>query len=120
MKYFIYAAEGVYQGLHGIEDYRLIDVDDYDTAATYGEELSMSVMEDYSVIEEDLEESAAEMYERDSEEYDDYLNMLIRENIYYIIYALRDEYADMTEEEVCDKIYQSSINTFIETYCEEA
>ncbi|MBR4314330.1 MAG: hypothetical protein IKP66_05415 [Lachnospiraceae bacterium] len=120
MKYFIYAAENMYQGLHGMEDYRLIDTDDYDTAVAEAIDMSISVMEDYSSIMEDLEDTAAEMYERDSEEYDEYLDELTRENTYYIIYTLKDEYKDMTDEEMYNKVYQSSVDTFIETYCEEA
>lgn len=120
MKYFIYAAENMYQGLHGMEDYRLIDTDDYDTALAEAIDMSISVMESYPSITEDLEDTAAEVYERDSEEYDKYLNELIRENTYFMIYVLRDEYKDMTDEEIYNKVYQSSVDTFIETYCEEA
>lgn len=119
MKYFIYAAEDMYQGLHGMEDYLLID-SDYDTAVAEAENLSMSVMESYPSIMEDIEDTAKEVYEKDSEEYDDYLNELIRENIYYIIYALQDEYEDMDEDEVYHKVQQLGIDEFIETYCEEA
>ena len=119
MKYFIYAAEGMYQGLHGMEDYCLIDTDDFDIVVGEAEGMSISVMEDYSSIMEDLEDTAAKVYERDSEEYEDYLDALIRENMYYIIYALSDEYADITEEEVHNKVNQLGIDEFIETYCEE-
>jgi len=120
MKYFLYAAENMYQGLHGIEDYCLIDTDDYDTAVSEAEDMSISVMESYSSIMEDLEDTAAEVYERDSEEYDEYLDELMRENTYYIIYVLQDEYEDMTDKEVYDKVNELGIDEFIETYCEEA
>jgi len=120
MKYFIYAAEGMYQGLHGMEDYRLIDTDDYDTALDAAIDMSISVMESYSSIMEDLEDTAAEVYERDSEEYDKYLDELMRENTYFIIYALQDGYEDMTDKEVYDKVNELGIDEFIETYCEEA
>ena len=120
MKYFIYAAENMYQGLHGIEDYRLIDTDDYDTAVAEAIDMSISVMESYSSIMEDFEDTAAKVYEIDSEEYDYYLDELMQENIYYIIYTLKDEYKDMDEENVYDKVNQLGIDEFVETYCEEA
>jgi hypothetical protein len=44
----------------------------------------------------------------------------MRENMYYIIYALQDEYEDMTDKEVYDKVNELGIDEFIETYCEEA
>ena len=118
MKYFIYAAENMYQGLYGMEDYCFIDTDDYDIAVCEAEGLSMSVIENYFM--EELEDTAAEMYERDSKEYNEYLDELIRENIYFIIYVLQDEYEDMTEKEVHDKVNQLGIAEFIETYCEDA
>lgn len=119
MKYFIYAAENMYQGLHGMEDYRLIDTDDYDTVVAEAIDMSISVMESYSSIMEDLEETAEKVYERDSEEYEDYLDGLMQENTYYVIYALQDEYEDMDDENVYDKVQHLGIDEFIETYCEE-
>ena len=47
MYYFIYAKEGMYEGLHGIYDYGLYDASSYEDACNTAEEMSRDVIDSY-------------------------------------------------------------------------
>ena len=47
MYYFIYAKEGMYEGLHGIYDYTLYDAASYEDACDTAEGMSRDVIDSY-------------------------------------------------------------------------
>lgn len=82
--YYISGKDNLYQGLHGMQDSRIVLCDDDDEAIEWAKELSYDVMESYSNIYEDLEERVVERcaeecvyYKDDGSEVD-----RIREEVY--------------------------------------
>ena len=102
-RYFIYAYDEMYNGLHGMYDYRF-DFCSLDSAESYGYEMSYNVIESYSDIYESLydEDSTAEEMEE-----------AIQEDIAYEVWELRDDAPSFEELEEMDLDPQS----YIDEYC---
>lgn len=102
-RYFIYAYEEFYSGLHGIYDYRF-DECTLHQAESQGHEMSYEVIESYSyLLEEICGEDATE------EEIDE----AIQEDIAYEIWELRDDAPSFEELEEMNLDPQS----YIDEYC---
>ena len=102
-RYFIYAYDVMYNGLHGMYDYRF-DFCSLDSAESYGYEMSYDVIESYSDIYESLydEDSTAEEMEE-----------AIQEDIAYEVWELRDDAPSFEELEEMNLDPQS----YIDEYC---
>ena len=102
-RYFIYAYDEFYGGLHGIYDY---DFDEctFQQAEGRGYEMSYNLIESYSFIQEELcsEDATEEEIEEAIEEY-----------IVYEIWELKDDAPSFIELEVMNLDPQS----YIEEYC---
>ena len=53
MRVYIYATEGIYQGLHGIYNCQVVDVNDIEEANDYGYEMAYNVAESFGLNDED-------------------------------------------------------------------
>ena len=126
MLYFIYAKEGLYEGLHGVYDYGLYDCDSYKNACDIGAELSREVIDAY-IRPEDSYYSSEDYCEdngysgwRDEYE-DDYfeaLDEVINDNyLSYEVWPLKD---GVTEEDYI-KWQKENMEPrdFIKRYCRE-
>lgn len=102
-RYFIYAYEGRYCGLHGIYDYCFSECT-FQDAEAYGYEMSYSVIESYSFILDEL-------YDEDTPEEE--INEAIQEDIVYEIWELRDDAPSFKELEAMNLDPQS----YIDDYC---
>lgn len=116
-KWLLYACENQYGGLHGIEDYTVIETpDDWDEDFIYSEyipEMSEQVMESYGNIMDDL----VNREDCDSEEeYDDALSYAIQENICGYVAQVRDDVKESAEK--LDRILcRLGHKLFREKYC---
>lgn len=97
--YFIYAAENMYQGLHGMYDYAIEEAESRDDLEAEAIGMSYDVMDSYGEISERLRSDAEEEMEfRDYEEedYDNELEAILDElyesNVYYYIVKLNPQY----------------------------
>ncbi len=98
--YLIYAAEGKYQGLHGMYNMDVVWCEDDNEADEYGCQMSYEVMESYSEIEDSLQEEAMELISDGWDEVEAY-EEVARDNVYYTWCVLNDshtyeEYREMT------------------------
>lgn len=101
MKVFIYATEGLYQGLHGIYSQDVVEVDDIEEAKQIAIEMSDSLISDFG-LEEEYEDS----------------NFDIEYNC--LVYSIRYEYENAyTCAELSDIAYNEGYEYFIEKYCGE-
>lgn len=102
MKVFIYATEGIYQGLHGISNQCVVEIKDIKEANEIGQEMAESLVEEYG-LEDEYEDDDAYMF--DSE-------------FNWNIYKIRDNVTESVEE--LDNIAcREGHEIFIEEYCEE-
>ena len=102
-RYFIYAYDEMYNGLHGMYDYRF-DFCSLKSAESYGYEMSYNVIESYSDIYESL-------YDEDST--DEEMEEAIQEDIVYEIWELLDDAPSFEELEEMNLDPQS----YIDKYC---
>lgn len=117
MLYAIYACEGIYGGLHGMNSHAVVDCRDEDEADDIGLEMSLDVMSSYECIIGDLEDEADEGYERYSDEWYDYLEELKIENFSYFVYLITDT-KGRSDKELEEEFWNDRIS-FIETYCQK-
>lgn len=118
MKVAIHAYENIYGGLHGIENYAVVEVDDLEEAEAYGVEMSIDVINSYhNIIEEFYESAEADGLEINSPEWDEYIDECIESDIVYNIYPLTTE-TDKTLEELTDEFYYNE-KEFLNIYCGE-
>lgn len=97
--YFIYAAENMYQGLHGMYDYAIEEAESRDDLEAEAIGMSYDVMDSYGEISERLRSDAEEEVEfngYDEEDYDSVLEEMLNEkyedNLYYYIIKLNPQY----------------------------
>lgn len=126
MYYFIYAKEGLYEGLHGVYDYGLYDCDSYEDACDIRAELSHEVIDTYIRPEdsyyspEDYCEDNGHSEWRDEYE-DDYfeaLDEVIKDNyLSYEVYPLKD---NVTKKDYDEWIKENMPpSDFIQHYCRQ-
>ena len=97
--YFIYAAENMYQGLHGMYDYAIEEAENRDDLEAEAIGMSYDVMDSYSDVSWQLHSDAEEEVEfngYDEEDYDSVLEAALNEkyedNLYYYIIKLNPQY----------------------------
>lgn len=97
----IYAYDAFYGGLHGMNDYRVIDDAEASFADEIGVELSCDVINSYGYLEE-------EIYEEDN----------LEELIAFEVYRIKPSLADnKTIEDIEEIINKEGVNIFIDEYC---
>lgn len=107
MRVFIYACEQMYGGLHGIEDKRVVEVDSFEEANEYGEEMSRDVIESYDTLGDFDEYEDEEAYEE-----------AFLENREWHIYPINEEVCKDFSTEVLDKVaYDLGYELFVKEYC---
>ena len=97
MTFLIRACEGIYQGLHGIEDIEIIEAQDLDEIHGIATEMSIELMGAYTSIVDELE-----TYVKDEIDFNDTVkwteerieklrDQIYSENVYYDLYELDEE-----------------------------
>lgn len=111
-KYFVYAYDGMYGGLHGMYEYCFIEASSYEEAADYGIDMSHNVIDSYFEIRQNLfeVEDDEEIYERYSEEE---IEDIIAEDVAFEVWELRDDAPSFLELEAMNLGPQS----YIDDYC---
>jgi len=117
--YLIHATEGIYRGLHGMEDACIVEAENRDELESLGTQMSIEIMESYSDIEEMLLENArseAEFREIDEEEdaceFENILNEEYAENVEYQIYQLSKEYTVEQYREMLDRYGAEEVSKY--------
>lgn len=115
----IWAFENTYGGLHGIESHLVINVADIKEAEEIAADESREVIENHCMDEmrgyADAEVEAGEM-EEDSDEYNDYVNECIEDDIGYQIWEIVDCYD--TIEQMQEDFYNCR-EEFVKEHCRE-
>ena len=129
MLYAVIACEQMYDGMHGMVSYFVIEGTEKDAEEAAIDE-SYAIMEEYSSIMEDLEDAAREEVGWDEDEFDEYmedstsgadeeytdaLNELMRENLQYEIYPIVKE-TNLSLEQL-DGLFNNEPEAFIREYC---
>lgn len=125
MYYFIFAMENMYQGLHGIYDYNMIECHDYNEACEIGQEMSHYVIDSfinpeeiYYTKEDFLNDNEYDTWhENYCNEYYDALDEAIENNIYYEIYPVK---SNITLQDYQKWQYENMPpRDFIDRFCRE-
>ena len=113
MKVFIYATEGMYQGLHGIEGMCVTEINSIDEGNAIGKEMaydlitSFGLEDEYAMSQSDYDEESGEFPEWNGE----------AEELYWNIYEIKDEYKDMETRELDSIVCNLGHESFIKEYC---
>lgn len=113
----IYAFENQYGGLHGMAHQLIVDVSDIEEAKEWASEESRQVMDSYSCIMESFQaEAESEGLEEDTDEYNEYIEECIQDNIGYQIWEVIDHYADLSTME---SDFYNNKEEFVVMHCKE-
>ena len=123
-RFYYYATENIYQGLHGIEDSGVIEADNMEDACEYCYSACCNLIMSYEDIMAELEEVAKSCLNEDEREDEDkFLEMLdeaIAESCIVAVWEIDEEKAEGYSTEELDSIaYHQGHNYFIEEYCVE-
>jgi len=114
MLYAIDAREQIYGGLHGIMTLLVDDFENEEDAEDCGAEASRDLIESYCY--DDLKEQAS--YElSDGDDFDEFMEQLIEDDIDFTVYKIKDEYQKQLPEDLESLFYEDS-DEFLEKYCE--
>jgi len=114
MVYAVIAAEGIYQGYHGIKEEAIIEVSSLEEAHEIASEMSIEVMDSYPDVYDELEEEIQnEINDNDAikwtdEEIDELRLDFYNDNIYYDLYELDEEkIKNKSYEELEKELYRN-------------
>lgn len=107
MVYAAFIAEGIYQGLHGIEQREIIEASSLKEAHEIATEISIELMGSYSAVYEELEAELQDEIDPDWTEkrIEELRAEIYDNNVYYDLYEL-------DEEKIKDKSYEDLIEEF--------
>lgn len=120
MVYAVIAAEGIYQGYHGIKEEAIIEVSSLEEAHEIASEMSIEVMNSF-VYDELEEEIQNEINDNDTitwtdEEIDELRSEFYNDNIYYDLYELDEEKIKNKSYEELEKELHSNFEEFLIKY----
>lgn len=121
-RYFIWAAEQMYEGLHGIETRRVVENLSYEDACNWANEMSIEVIESY--CEEEYRDRVDDEVNRDDydtedeywDAFDERLGDLKCENTYYIVTEVDEEKASNISTQELDNMFCWDPDGTIEKY----
>ena len=125
MEYVIHAYEQSYGGLHDIENWCAVECENLSQAEQEATDMSISVMESYSFIQEDLDQRACfyagcdmiDAYESE-EENEDFIKAredAVNENIAYEIWEVKEN-SEFSILEI-NRMLADDPRGFVEEYC---
>ena len=119
--YVVYAADELYQGLHGLEDWSIWECEDENEALNIGYENSIQIINSYSCIYEQLDQDIKDYMEDGknwSEEDIDQLTMdIYDEDTYYNVWEIDEDITKEYDVNILEKMLIDDPEDFIKTYC---
>ena len=120
-RYFIWAGEQMYEGLHGIETRRVVENLSYEEACDWAQEMSIEVIESYCEDEyrDMLNEDEFDSYEDEElaeEAFDERLYDLKCENTCWIVTEVDEEKASGISTQELDHMFCWDPDETIEKY----
>lgn len=102
-RYFIYAYDELYGGLHGIYDYYFLE-GTFKEACDTGMDMAYDLIQSYECIEDELFDGTETEEERDE---------IIKDDMAYEVYELRSDAPNF------DELYKMNLgpNSYIEGFC---
>lgn len=126
--YLYYAADQMYQGLHGMESFGIIDEPNLESAFEEARIASREIITDYDIIIDELKQEAwesvdAESYAADGEAvpeeaYAQALEDAICEDMYYQVWRIKPLITQEMSYEELEELVREDFETFTEEYCE--
>jgi hypothetical protein len=115
-KYAIYAYDNTYGGLHGCNAFAIVDCRDQEEAEITGAEMSREVIDDFGLIDNEMEEyiNSEDYNEEDSYDYE---NALIEEDVAYEIYEVIDTKG--VSDEILEIEFWNDKENFVKEYCKQ-
>ena len=120
MKIYIYVCEETYAGLHGISDFNIIEVDKLDEKTGriidgYGVDTGLQLIADYCDDEYTL--LREDYLDLDDDEFEAMQSDYYLENIIIESFAIRDEYSNLSVDELSELAYYNGHRDFVAEYC---
>lgn len=117
MLFAVHAYDGVYGGLHGMNEKAVIEVAKEEEAVEIAEEMSMMVIENYDDIYNTfVDEADFNGLDNESDEWYEYIEDQIKEDIDYEVYKVKENNKSLEE---LNDLFLNDSDDFIKKYCIE-
>ena len=122
MTFAIIAAEGIYEGLHGIETKTIVEASNWNEIYDIARELSLEVMESYGDVIEELEREVQEEIDFNDtvnwteERIEELRAEVYNDNVYYNVYQLDEEKIKDDSYEQLEEEFYNDPEEFLEKY----
>lgn len=118
MLFAIHAFENQYGGFHGMEQYAVVEVMSEEEAKEIATEMSAEVIDNYNEIYDAFVEEAEDNgIEEDTEEWYNFIDECIAEDIDYEYWKVKDETTKTLEE--LNEMFYNNPDEFVDTFCED-
>ena len=121
-RYFIWAGEQMYEGLHGIETRRVVECPSYESACDWAQEMSFEVIESYcedeyrDMVDDEVNRDDYDTEDEYEEAFDERLGGLKCENICWIVTEVDEEKASGISTQELDRMFCWDPDGTIEKY----
>ena len=110
-RYFIWAGEQMYEGLHGIETRRVVECSSYENACGWAQEMSFEVIESYcedeyrDMVDDEVNRDDYDTEDEYEEAFDERLGGLKCENTCWIVTEVDEEKASGISTQELDRMF---------------
>lgn len=122
MIFLVRACEGIYQGLHGMEDIEIIEAQDLDEIHSIATEMSIELMGNYTSITDELETYVEDEIDFNDtvkwteERIEELRDQIYNENVYYDLYELDEEKIKDKSTEKLEQEAYNDLEEFLANY----
>ena len=119
-RYVVFAADQLYQGLHGMCEYFITSCATEDDVITEAREASMDIIQSYSDIYSQLQDDIEQTWEGsdyDENEYEEYCDDVFLDDIYFNYWELDESKVQGFEFEELEHMLERDPEEFVEFYC---
>ncbi len=119
MLYVIHAYDQMYAGYHGIEHWCIEECDNDKEAIEIATELSLDIIQSYSIIYEEIDQNIEECITDDmsEDEIEEFYNDAYNEDIDYNIWVIKEDIVKDYDIESLENMLYRDPEDFIEKYC---
>jgi len=119
MRFFVYAYENIYGGLHGIYDFDIVHADSMEDANLIGRDMAINLIETNDALMNIFEAKADLVGPEDSQEWNEALDEAIENDAKWKVYEIDEEAAHDVSDFILSVRFMGDVEEFVDNYCKK-
>jgi hypothetical protein len=119
MRFFVYAYENIYGGLHGIYDFDIVHADSMEDANLIGRDMAINLIETNDALMNIFEAKADLVGPEDSQEWNEALDEAIENDAKWEVYEIDEEAAHDVSDFILSVRFMGDVEEFVDNYCKK-